>query len=173
MARLPARFISKTRVDRTTGCWKWTGTILSRGYGQYYVGGGQKNRIQLLAHRFAYEVLIGPIPSDLTIDHLCRNRACVNPLHMEVVTRGENVLRGIGTSAVNKRKKKCIHGHAFTDANTYRPPGNPNQRMCRECLRARDRANNAKRRAYFRRYQRSARGREVQRAYRERKRAKT
>lgn len=66
----------------------------------------------------------------MTLDHLCRNRLCVNPEHLEVVSRGENVLRGVGVTAENKRKTHCAHGHEFTTENTYRYG---NKRHCRTC----------------------------------------
>lgn len=84
-----ARFWSK--VDkRPGGCWLWTGTMLRSGYGQFRLGLGH-----VRAHRFAYELLVGPIPEGLTLDHLCRVTACVNPLHLEPVTLSENVKRAV------------------------------------------------------------------------------
>lgn len=127
------RFWSK--VDRIAGapCWLWTGNQFHDGYGQFNVQGRQ-----LRAHRWAYEAGVAPIPEGLVIDHRCRNRLCVNPDHMEPVTNQENVLRGIGISAVNARKIRCIHGHEFTTKNTrIRPDGS---RACRECGRLREQA---------------------------------
>lgn len=105
-------------------CWLWTGGT-SYGYGLFW---------NVPAHRWAYENLVGPIPPGLHIDHLCRNPPCVNPAHLEPVTVRENTLRGVGTSAQNARKTYCIHGHPFSDENTYRPPSGG--RYCRTCLNA-------------------------------------
>lgn len=103
------------------GCWEWTGSHDREGYGRF-----QHNA----AHRAAYERLIGPIPPGLVIDHLCRNRGCQNPAHMEAVTIGENARRGIQH---NLLKTHCPAGHAFDASNTYiRPKG---QRACRTCHR--------------------------------------
>jgi hypothetical protein len=87
-------------------------------------------------HRIAYEVAYGPIPEGLTIDHLCRNRRCVNAEHLEAVTGKENTLRGEAISAINIRKTHCVHGHEFTEENTYRAPSMPNERVCRICRAA-------------------------------------
>jgi hypothetical protein len=164
---LPARFRSKYSENADTGCWDWSGTLLGNGYGQYYVGGGQKNRVQVLAHRFAFECCRGAIPEGLCIDHLCRNRGCVNPDHMEPVTRGENVLRGVGRSAKNARKTHCKRGHEFTPENTY---VYNKQRACKACQAGRSRGDYYRRGEYHQAYRRSERNREVQRRYRERKR---
>jgi hypothetical protein len=84
------RFWSKVERRADDQCWPWQGTVLASGYGQFRVGLGHAR-----AHRYAYELLVGPIPDGLTIDHLCRNRACVNPAHMEPVTASENVKRAV------------------------------------------------------------------------------
>lgn len=92
--RLPAlqRFESKTVKD-PSGCWEWRAFRNASGYGQFGVREDGKQRI-VYAHRFAYEAYIGLIPDGLTVDHICRNRGCVNPTHMELVTAVENLRRG-------------------------------------------------------------------------------
>ncbi len=87
------------------------------------------------AHRFAYELLVGPIPDGLVIDHLCRVRHCVNPAHMEPVTRWENTLRGGSFSAVAARQTHCVNGHPFDEENTH--VDRRGFRRCRACNRER------------------------------------
>jgi hypothetical protein len=86
----------------------------------------------------AWELARGPIPEGLEIDHLCRRRLCVNPRHMAVVTHRENNARGMSLSAIAARQTHCAAGHPFDDANTYRPPGAPDTRMCRACMAIRE-----------------------------------
>lgn len=126
-----ARFWSK--VEKTEGCWTWLGTMHPDGYGRFWAEGRQH-----WAHRWAYELEVGPIPSGLVIDHLCRNRACVNPEHLEPVTNIENVLRGESASARAARREKCIRGHRYDEENTY--IDSRGVRSCRSCRRERDRA---------------------------------
>lgn len=117
-----------TKVDMSSECWMWTGAT-NRGYGIYHPHRGQRAR----AHRIAYELVVGSIPDGLTLDHLCRNRACVKPAHLEPVTSRENILRGEGISARNARKTECIHGH-----NTWgHEPGRPSRRVCLTCRQER------------------------------------
>lgn len=79
-------------VERTdAGCWRWTGRLSSAGYGET---SGERHGVKVLAHRVSYETFVGPIPDGLHIDHLCRNRACINPEHLEPVTLQENLRRG-------------------------------------------------------------------------------
>lgn len=124
---LSERFWAK--VQKTDGCWNWIGAMSIDGYGRMLRGGKNVN-----AHRIAYELLVGPIPSGLTLDHLCRNRKCVNPSHLEPVTRGENVLRGESPSAIHARKTHCAYGHAFDADNTIRRViRGRSARICRAC----------------------------------------
>jgi hypothetical protein len=123
------RFWSK--VDAQGPCWEWTGARSSSGYGQIWV-----KPAKVVAHRFAYEQLVGPIPVGLQLDHLCRNRACVNPDHLQPVTQQINILRGSSVAAANHVKTHCPQGHEYTPENTYIHPKN-NGRICRACARAR------------------------------------
>lgn len=133
-------------VQKTETCWLWTGTRFPKGYG--YLNRGGKNRPvrHVYVHRFAYELLVGPIPEGMTIDHIKANgyisRACVKaiadehgPAHLEPVTLQTNLMRGDGPAARNARKTHCIHGHPFDEANTYRPKSGG--RQCRACNRER------------------------------------
>ena len=123
------RFWSK--VHRAAdGCWVWQAGLNRGGYGKFWHDGKT-----VAAYRLAYEMVVGPIPSDAWIDHLCRNRACVNPAHLEPVTPRENNLRGIGFAATNAAKDRCINGHPFTPENTYRRRDGRGRRQCRTCVR--------------------------------------
>lgn len=127
------RFWAKVRLD-PSGCWIWTASQQSKGYGQFGSrSGGCRRGKSTQAHRIAYELRVGPIPEGMTLDHLCRNTLCVNPDHLEPVTRGENVLRGVGFSATNARKTHCPRGHDLTGENVYVTP--TGRRNCRTCRR--------------------------------------
>ncbi len=93
-----ARFWS--HVEKAETCWLWTSTITGNGYGHYSI-----KRVKVGAHRFAYELMVGPIPQGLTIDHLCRVKACVNPDHLEPVTQAENNRRGIEARTIERNSQ--------------------------------------------------------------------
>jgi hypothetical protein len=141
------RFIDK----RADGCWQWTGSLHPNGYGNIGVqfGAGRANRRQLLAHRVSYEIHLGPIPAGLTLDHLCRNRACVNPAHLDPVSERENILRSTGPAAVNAAKTHCKRGHELTGDNLKLNKGKGGRqiRCCRECGRLHKRNFRARRAA--------------------------
>ena len=124
MERIAARMKPGGHED----CWETTYAKQPTGYAQVWIDGRPK-----LLHRVVYEAAVGVIPDGMVIDHLCRNRACCNPAHLEVVTNRENILRGEGLSAKNAKKTHCKHGHEFTEENTYAYRG---KRYCRACQAA-------------------------------------
>ena len=117
-------------VGGLDACWDWQGATTDAGYGTVDDSGRTR-----LVHRFMWEKFHGSIPSDRQIDHLCRNRRCGNPHHMELVTSRENTLRGTGPTALNAQATHCKNGHEFTAENTYEPPHRPGRRECRICKR--------------------------------------
>lgn len=131
MKTMKQRFWEK--VDKTDGCWEWKACIHRSGYGQFSV-----NRKKKAAHRVAYEMIIGEIPEGLELDHLCRNRSCVNPAHLEPVTHKENMQR-----SEQATKTHCVRGHAFDADNTQ--VRNNGKRRCLACRKIDNDRRNAKR----------------------------
>lgn len=128
------RLSAAVRLDHATGCHEWTKTITGGGYGYLVVDGANRP-----AHRYAYELAFGPIPAGLQIDHLCRNRKCCNPAHLEAVTQRTNILRGVGVSAINLAKTHCPAGHPYVEGNIYYEGAQRAFRRCRECRLAQTR----------------------------------
>jgi hypothetical protein len=116
-----------------SGCWLWTGNTNNRGYGQLHPP-GESNRT-VLAHRVMYELERGPIPAGLELDHLCRVTCCVNPAHLEPVTRSVNHVRGLSNTvhaALQRAKTHCPSGHEYSGDNLYLFKG---YRACKTCRR--------------------------------------
>jgi hypothetical protein len=121
-------------VEKTKTCWYWRGSVNIDGYGQFNLIATHPGIKVVQVHRYAYQLIKGTIPPNLVLDHLCRNKRCVNPNHLEAVTSRTNTLRGIGVTAQNKKKTHCPRGHPYEGENLYaRPDGG---RDCRKCMRA-------------------------------------
>lgn len=141
-----ARFWSKVNKDGPvhpqlgTKCWVWTACLSRYGYGIFRADG-----VQSRAHRVALRISGIDLVGELQVDHLCRNRACVNPSHLEQVTCRENLSRSpIAPSTISSARSHCQSGHEYTSENTY---VYNNTRKCRTCGRAAQRAYAARRRA--------------------------
>jgi HNH endonuclease len=125
-----ARIMAKIRIDQETGCWEFTG---SRNRGRAYGRIGWKGRLWL-THRVTYTLIIGPIPDNLEIDHLCKNPPCCNPAHLEAVTRSVNIQRGTQgdwRAEFELAKTHCPARHPYDAGNTYFTPSG--HRQCRIC----------------------------------------
>ena len=125
--RLPARFWAKVRLQ-PDGCWLWVGTLMTGGYAHFW----WRSR-NVKAARLIYERMAGSINPGLQIDHLCRNRACVNPGHLEAVTQRTNILRGQGATARRAVATRCPRDHPYDLQNTHFAPDG--YRRCRACRR--------------------------------------
>ena len=115
------------KVDRSGDCWIWTGARTQKGYGLFNGADGRMHGV----HRISYELAHGPIGDDLTVDHLCEVTCCVNPDHLQLLTRSENAARTHRCS----RRTECIHGHPLAGENLYVTPDG--RRQCRACARER------------------------------------
>ena len=132
-------------VDACGVCWEWNGSKQAGGYGQISRGHTET----LLVHRLSWEILVGPIPDGLQLDHLCRNKTCVNPDHLEPVTFQENLRRGAPINAeLLRRRTHCVHGHPLSGDNIrIRSNRGKRERVCKECARRRGRVYARRRRA--------------------------
>ena len=126
---LPLRFWAKVAIDPETQCWIWTGS-LSKGYGKFGVAGKSPQS----AHRLTYTILVGFIPINLQIDHLCRNRACCNPAHLEPVTCRENLFRSpLTQTTIKANQTHCKNGHELTGNNLIIRTRKAGGRDCKKC----------------------------------------
>lgn len=114
------------RIKKTKKCWNYIGPITKTKYGLMCI-----HARQYLAHRISYTWLVGTLPKDKVLDHLCRNTRCVNPKHLEVVTNAENTLRGTSPLAENKRKTHCSNGHPYSGDNLM--TSHQGYRNCKAC----------------------------------------
>lgn len=132
-ARRPiaGRFWNRVAIGTLSDCWLWLGSLGTQGYGQV----SQDGRL-VKAHRVAYELTNGPIPDGLVVHHWCAVKRCVNPEHLEAMTRSEHPDTG---ADLNRRKTRCPRGHAYDETNTYINPGTGG-RHCRTCTSERLRA---------------------------------
>lgn len=137
------RFWAKVIRRSDYECWEWDGGHDTSGYARFHVS---PDRRREGAHRFAYELLRGVIPEGMELDHLCRNKGCVNPYHLEPVTRSVNVLRGIQASP-RTHKQACPRGHALEGDNLYRYVDSKGRvaHLCKECRRVQWRQSKARR----------------------------
>lgn len=120
------RLADKFKRAGASDCWPWRDKPNHDGYGSFHLDDAKRS--SRLAHVVVYESLVGPVPTGLELDHLCRNRLCVNPGHLEPVTHAENMRRG-----AHARKTRCKYGHPFDSTNTLRPSNHPTWRRCRAC----------------------------------------
>ena len=124
------RLWRKTIVDPASGCWLWRGRCTRGGYAHMTFRWNGKIETRYV-HRLSYEHYVGPIPGECELDHRCKIRNCVNPAHLEPVSRAENIARSDWQPVLNKKKTHCEHGHEFSNENTYLWRGERHCKICR------------------------------------------
>jgi hypothetical protein len=157
---IPQRIAAALSEDEN-GCWIWSGRQNSNGYGMTTK---TNSHTSVVVHRYVYELLVGPIPPGLDLDHLCRVRLCANPKHLEPVTRRENLLRGQTLNGKAAAATHCPAGHPYDGENLHVNPRG--HRYCRECHRRKEAARRVRLGEQHR-----AKQREYDQAYRDRKKA--
>lgn len=138
--RRKAAFFKRIAGTRLDECWPWIGHRSKYGYGGFSIN--EKDKIYAInAHRISYALFFGEIPNSLTVDHLCRNRICVNPYHLRAVTNRQNILAGMCEAAQNARKIRCKRGHLLRGSNLLLAGISGNhkkiRRICRTCAKIR------------------------------------
>ncbi len=142
----PHYFWSRVEVKNTKECWNWKGPVASHGYGDMQVNDGQRYR-HLRAHRVSMHLFGNVIPEGMVVDHQCKNKLCVNPAHLRIVTSKTNSLENsVSVTARNNAKTHCIRGHEFNESNTYKLIGKSG-RQCRECKSILDKKYKAQKKA--------------------------
>ncbi len=132
-------FLDNISINIVTGCWEWTGVVDPSGYGKIFSDGAICGQRLVAAHRFSYMLHKGDIPTGMVIDHLCRNRKCSNPSHLECVTALENTMRGEAWPVLNSKKTHCHKGHPFSGDNLrYYIWRGRTLRRCIQCQRDKD-----------------------------------
>ena len=121
------RLLFYSYVDRDTGCWEWTSTKNQKGYPRMKI-----DKVMCGAHRVSYEMFTGPLIDELEMDHICENRGCINPAHIQQISHGDNIRNGARWR--HKKDNHCIHGHKYTEENTQiRADG---RKRCATCRRS-------------------------------------
>lgn len=136
------RFLDSVPGRSAADCWEWTGPVSPSGYGVFSFR-REGRHTSTSAHRAVYAALIGPVPDGLQLDHLCENKVCCNPSHLNPTTQLANILRSNGAGALNARKTHCYLGHPLEGDNLLVSAG---RRFCRTCKRATDQRTKERRR---------------------------
>jgi len=134
-----SRFFRKIKILKPNGCWIWTSCRNKKGYAQFFFAGKCRD-----AHRWIFEQLLGIIPKEKELHHTCNGGSlgCVNPFHLNPITRRDHIHISNGPCGINARKTHCIYGHPLSGKNLYRPPDGG--RVCRTCLNRDTRAYRAR-----------------------------